>query len=477
MDEILRQKVEADVLGWYERNGETAKKLSKQIWDLAELQFVEYRSSEALIEFLTAAGFTIEKGVAHIPTAFVATYTNGEGPTVGTLGEYDALAGLGCEIADTYRPTGKSGHGCGHNLLGVGGAAACVAAKEAMESLGIHGTVKFFGCPAEEGGNAKVFMVREHVFDGVDGLVSWHPANANVVSLASAMAIMSVRYRFHGRAAHAGVCPHLGRSALDAAILTDVCVNYLREHVPPDVRIQSVISNGGKVPNIVPDEAEIWYYIRAPKRRSLDDVFHRMNKIADGIAMATETTVEKLQGVGACSNGLPNKTLSEMTLANLKRVGGPVFDDEDRAFAEKLNAEVTLEEKRQSMEQMYHITDPAIYSQDLCDTIGDDMMEGVVAPYSGDGSDVAWQTPSVQINTCCQPVGTGNHSWQQVVCSGSAIGQKGMLAASKTIALSLCEALCSPELLKAARAELDAATADYPYVSPLPEGATPEMPD
>lgn len=476
MEKVFNNEaVKAELISWFNENGRRFADISKQIWDFAELQFEEFKSSQLLIKTLESEGFFIERGVAGIPTAFVATYKNGEGPVIGTLGEYDALAGLGCEIADTYRPTGASGHGCGHNLLGTGAAAAAVAARHVMEKFDIHGSVKFFGCPAEEGGSAKVFMVREHVFDNVDAIMSWHPANANIVSEAAAMAIMSVRYQFHGKAAHAGVCPHLGRSALDAAILMDVGVNYLREHVQPDTRIQCVISNGGNVPNVVPDEAEIWYYIRAPKRQDLDSVFRRINLIAEGMAHATETTVQWHVGSGASCNGMPNSVISALLRESLEIMGAPVFDDADRAFAEKLNSSVSVQEKAQSMAQMYQITDPEIYQQDLCQFIQTARMDGVVAPYSGDGSDVAWQAPSAQLNTCCQPVGTGNHSWQQVVCSGSAIGQKGMLAAAKILAFGFLKALSSPELLKKARLELDGHLAEYPYSCPIPPEVKPGM--
>ena len=477
IDEKLEKEIQSEVEDFYDKNAQKYIDISKEIWNYAELQFKEFKSSKLLADTLKDAGFEIEMGVAGIPTAFVATYSNGEGPVVSTYGEYDALKGLGHEIADHKVPTGGSGHGCGHNLLGTGAASAAIAVKEIMDRLGLKGTIKFFGCPAEEGGSAKVFMVREHVFDGVDANISWHPANANVVSLSAAMAIMSVKYRFHGRAAHAGVCPHLGRSALDAAILMDVGANYLREHVPPDVRIQCVITNGGKVPNVVPDEAEIWYYIRAPKRQALDEVFERMNKIAQGMAMATETSVDIVVGAGASSNGMPNKVLSRMTWKNLNKIGGPKFTQEEWEFAKKLNAEVTLSEKKQSMAQMYHIFDYDTYSLDLNETVGQDMMEGVVAPFSGDGSDVAWNVPCCAINTCCQPVGTGNHSWQQCVCAGSSIGHKGMIVAAKTIAMSLLEAMADPELLKAARKELDDQLAEYPYTCPIPADVMPALDD
>ncbi len=468
-----KQAIIASIDRWFAENGGRMAEISKRIWEFAELQFKEKRSSELLMQLLREEGFSIECPVAGMDTAFVATYKNGDGPVVATLGEYDALEGLGCEIADSYRPTGGPGHGCGHNLLGTGAAAAAIAARRAMQELGIEGSVRYYGCPAEEGGSAKVFMVREHLFDGVDAVISWHPANANMVSEARAMAIMSVRYRFTGRAAHAGVCPHLGRSALDAVILMDVAVNYLREHVQPDTRIQCVITNGGKVPNVVPDEAEIWYYIRAPKKQDLDHVFSRMNLIAEGMAHATETAVRWRVGAGASCNGMPNSVISDMLRRNLQLLGGPKFSPEDWEMAKKLNSEVSLQEKAQSMSQMYAINDPEIYKLDLCEYVQTATQRGVVAPYSGDGSDVAWQAPSAQVNTCCQPVGTGNHSWQQVVCSGSSIGQKGMLAAARVMAVSFCEALCDREMLRAARAELDAQLAAYPYSCPIPPEVMP----
>ena len=475
IDETLSKQIEETVYGYVDANKQTYIDLSKEIWDYAELQFKEYRSAKALADKLSSEGFHVEMGVAGIPTAFVAAFSNGEGPVVSTYGEYDALKGLGHEIASVKVPNGKDGHGCGHNLMGAACVAGAVAAKEFLVKTGRKGTVKFFGCPAEEGGSAKVFMVREHVFDGVDANINWHPANANMVSQAAAMAIMSVRYQFHGKASHAGVSPQLGRSALDAAILTDVGANYLREHVPPDVRIQSIITKGGDAPNIVPAKAEIWYYLRAPKRQALDEVFQRMNKIAQGMAMATETTVDIKVGAGATSNGMPNNTLAEMVLKNFLKVGGPKFSEEDYEFAKQLNAETTLGEKRQSCEQMYHITDPEIYSQDLFEFVQTDMMKGAVAPYSGDGCDVAWQIPSAQFNTCCQPNGTGNHSWQQVVCSGSSIGWKGMITAAKVLGLCLCEALCDEELLKKARKELDDKLAEYPYSCPIPADVMPDL--
>lgn len=468
-----KHAAEQTVLDWFAAHSEEMTKLSDTIWQYAEVKFTEHQSSKLLMDVLAQNGFAIEAGVAQMPTAFVATWQNGDGPVVGIIAEYDALPELGYEIADHPVPTGKNGHGCGHNLLGVGSLSAVLAAQAAMQQENIHGTLKYFGCPAEEGGGAKVFMVRDHVFDGLDAIIGWHPANATITTLASPMAIYSVRYVFHGVTSHAAVSPHLGRSALDAAVLMDVAVNYLREHVPTNVRIHSVISNGGVVPNIVPDLAEIWYYVRAPKRADVDAVLARMDKIAQGMALATETTYEKKIGAGASSNGLANKALSQVAQKNLKKIGGPKFTKEEWAFAAELNRETTLQDKLESMQFMYRITDPSLASLDLYEGVGDDMMEGFVAPYSGDTSDVSWQAPYCQYSVACQPVGTGNHSWQQVVCSGMGIGHKGMLVAGKAMALSLLDFVTDPALLARARAELDAQLALYPYTCPIPAGVVP----
>lgn len=462
------------VLGrWFDANEQHAIDISLKIWENPELQYQEYESARLLMDWLAENGFTVERGAAGIPTAFVASYTTGEGPVIGILAEYDALPGLGCKIAGTYQPTGKNGHGCGHNLYGTGSSAAAIATKEAMDAAGIKGTIKLFGCPAEEGGGAKVFMVRDGVFKGLDAVVTWHPANASMCTMASSLAIYSVRYQFHGRAAHAGVTPHLGRSALDAAILMDVGVQYLREHMPVSNRIHSVITNGGIVPNIVPAEAEIWYYLRAPSRADADVLLERVNNIARGMALATDTTVDIVKDPRGCSsNNIASRALSEIAYKNLVRVGGPHFTAEDYAFAKQLNATVTTQEKLENMRFMYNITD-AHAADDLYEGIGKDMLDGLTAPYSGDSGDVSWQVPYCQYSIACQTVGSGNHSWQQVVCSGSHIGQAGMICAAKALAMTSAELMSSPEVIQRARAELDAKLAVYPYTSPIPDGVSP----
>ena len=471
--EEIKKSVDSTITGWVDAHEDRIIGISKQIWDNPELQYQEFESSKLLISWLEENGFTVEKGVANIPTAFVASFTNGDGPHIGILGEYDALPGLGFEIAPVKTPTGKPGHACGHNLYGTGSSSAAIAVKEAMEKHGITGTIKFFGCPAEEGGGAKVFMTRDGVFDGMDAIITWHPANATICTQASSLAIYSVRFRFHGKAAHAGVTPHLGRSALDAAILMDVGVNYLREHMSVSNRIHSVITKGGVMPNIVPDYAEIWYMLRAPVRPEVDSLLERVTNIAKGMALATDTTVEVHKETKGCSsNNIANSVLSEVALKNLKKVGHPRFTKEDWEFAKQLNAEVTDQEKLENMRMMYNITDEHA-TDDLYDGVGDDMLKGLTAPYSGDSGDVSWQMPYCQYSVACQTVGTGNHSWQQCVCAGSHIGQAGMLAAARALACSAAEFMGSPELIEKAWEEHRAKLERYPYTSPLPADATP----
>lgn len=309
------------------------------------------------------------------------------------------------------------------------------------------------------------------MFDGLDAMVTWHPANASMCTMASSLAIYAIKYSFHGRAAHAATTPHLGRSALDAAILMDVGVNYLREHMPNTCRIHSVITNGGVAPNVVPAEAEIFYYLRAPRRNEVDALLERVNAIADGAAMMTGTTVDR-KLVNASSNNIANKVISEIARKNLVKVGGPKFSPEDYAFAAKLNKDVKLQEKLENMRFMYAISDEHC-KDDLYEGIGPSMLEGLTAPYSGDSGDVSWQVPYAQYSIACQTVGTGNHSWQQTVCSGMGIGQKGMLCAAKALSMTATELMQSPEALKEARKELDARLAEYPYVSPIPDGMNP----
>ncbi len=469
----IMSRAESSVKKWYSENEARITALSDKIWNIAEVKFTEFESMATLTEEFKKEGFTVRTGVVDgLPTSFVAEWSNGEGPVIAFVGEYDALPGLGNELCTEKKPTGKNGHGCGHNLLGVGSMSAAISAKCAMEENGIHGTLRYFGCPAEEGGAAKVFMVRDGVFDGIDALVRWHPNSATFVSVSASMAMVSVRYRFHGKTSHAGTAPHLGRSALDAAILMDVGVNYLREHVTSDVRIHSVVTDGGRAPNIVPDYAEIWYYVRAPHMSDVHEIRKRMDKIAQGAALMTETQ-EEIVVVSGSSDTLPNHTLCRRMLKTLKdRVGPPVFTEEDRAFATAINRDVTVSDRVQNM-KMCGVFDPKYSHMDLYEDISENLQEGIVSPYSTDSGDVSWQAPMCQLLATAQSIGSANHSWQQVVCSGNHIGHAGMICAGQTLSLTALDILTDSDLLEEAKKEYQQAIAERPYINPLPKDLKP----
>ena len=469
---LLMNEAEIIISRWFQENSARMIKVSDAIWELAECKFEEFVSMQTLCNQFQEEGFALKFDLVEgLDTAFVAEWSNGPGPTIAFIGEYDALPGLGHEVAATKIPTGKNGHGCGHNLLGVGSMAAAFAAKRAMEELDISGRLRYFGCPAEEGGAAKVYMVRDGVFDGIDAIVRWHPTNASYVSMSPSLTLYSIKYEYFGQTAHAGVNPHLGRSALDAAIMMDLAVNYLREHIPTDVRVHYVMTKGGVAPNIVPDHAEIWYYIRAPKKADVDHVVGRMELIARGMAMATDTKV-KIRVANASSETLPNQVLSNRALKNLLRVGAPRFDNEDEQFAKALNKGLSVQDKARSL-QIYGITDASISENNLHYGISPNMMAGTVTPYSTDSGDVSWQAPMCQMFIACQTIGSANHSWQQVVCSGSSIGHKGMLCAGQAIAMTAVDILTDADLLEAAKEEFLKELKGNPYVSPLDPSSRP----
>ncbi|AEC01717.1 amidohydrolase [Parasphaerochaeta coccoides] len=469
---VLLEKAENLIKKWFSENETRITYLSDTIWNIAEVKFTEFESMKVLVSQFEKEEFLVKTAVIEgLPTSFIAEWKNGEGPVIAFIGEYDALPGLGNEMCTEKKPTGKNGHGCGHNLLGVGSMAAAISASHVMKELGISGTLKYFGCPAEEGGAAKVFMVRDGIFNEIDAIVRWHPNSATFVSVSSSMAMMSIRYRFHGKTSHAGTAPHLGRSALDAAILMDVGANYLREHVITDVRIHSVISDGGRAPNIVPDYAEIWYYIRAPHMADVHTVAARMEKIAKGAALMTETECE-IVVVSGSSDTLPNKVLCKEMLKNLKRMGGPKFTDEDRKFATAINESVSISDRINNLKTC-GVFDSKYQNLDLYEDISENLQEGVVSPYSTDSGDVSWQAPMCQVFTSAQSIGSANHSWQQVVCSGNHIGHAGMICAGETISITAIDILTNPELLKEAKKEFNEEISLRPYVNPLPKNLKP----
>jgi len=356
----------------------------------------------------------------------------------------------------------------------VAGLGAALAVKATLESSAVSGTIRYYGCPAEETLIGKVFMARDGLFDDLDAALTWHPMYANTLWASSSTAVNSFKLSFHGRSAHAAGAPEAGRSALDAVMLTDVGVNYLREHMPSDVRIHCVVTRGGEAPNIVPAYAQSWYYVRAPKRRQLERMYERVLNVARGAALMTETTLE-VELVAACCDLLPNATIGRVMLRHMKELGPPPFDDEDRMFAQEFKAtlppgmlEDTLRAYGRTREE---IGDPLCMA--VLDNVGT-LARGTVQPVSTDVGDVSHITPTAQVTTCCMPLGVPVHTWQTTAATGSEIGFKGMMLAARVLALSVLELLTSPGKLSAAREELDRDTDGRPYESPLPQGLQPQ---
>lgn len=429
-------------LKYLDASFETYDALSHSIWEEPELGYQEYRSVEKLVKHLESNGFSVEKGIAGIPTAFVASFGSGS-PVIGILAEYDALPGQSQAAVPFVRPIveGGPGHGCGHNLLGTGSVAAAVAISKWL-AAGHKGTVKLFGCPAEEGGGGKAYMVREGCFDGIDAMLDWHPDVRNTVNRATGLANVQVRFVFHGRSAHASSGPHNGRSALDAVEAFDYMMNLMREHVPSDSRIHYAITDGGKAPNIVPDRAEVLYYIRNPRRSAVGDIFERALKAAEGAALGTGTMME-YEIMSGNYERLPNDALSEMIFSKLQQVGGVEYDASEMEFARKMMLNSGLAEEK--------IPDL------LCQA------SAVVPPSSGgneawvssDVGNVTWVVPTGSIRVAAfVPAGSG-HCWQQTASAGMTIGTKGLLVAARTFYLTALELYLKPELLKRVREEFE----------------------
>ena len=451
--------------------------IAKEIWDHPQTALEETFASKLLADELEAAGFTIEWGAGQMPTAFVASWGSGK-PIIGLLGEYDALPGLSQELSSEQIPieAGGPGHGCGHNLFGTACLGAALSLKATMETEKIPGTIRFYGCPAEETLVGKTFMARDGVFDDLDAALGWHPGAVNALWAGSSLALNSFKVNFHGRASHAGVAPELGRSALDGALLMDVGVNYLREHVIQEARIHSVITSGGQAPNVVPAYAQIWYFVRAPRRDQVEEIYARMLDIAEGAALMSGTTHD-IDFVTGCHELLSNSEISTIMLEKMQGMESIHFTDQERAFAKELQATFPEGSVQYEFDKVQEGTtlqlDPADMENPLWEEILPHVPDPGVAPGSTEVGDVSQITPTGQMRTCCWPLGTPPHSWQTVASSGSSIGFKGMLFAAKTLALTGLELLTKPDRLAAARAEFEQDRQGKSYVSPLPEGTMP----
>lgn len=423
--------------------------LSDRIWHLAELRFEEYQSCALQAEMLEAHGFTVRKQAGDLPTAFIAEYGNG-GSVIGFLGEYDALPGLSQQSCVAHQEAieeGAPGHGCGHNLLGTGALGAALAVRYCLEENRLPGRVRYYGCPAEEGGGGKVLMAAAGLFNDTDIALTWHPSDANYVQSAPTLATRSVDFHFTGRSAHAAKNPHAGRSALDAVELTNIGVNYLREHVPADARLHYAITDaGGSAPNVVQAKASVIHQIRSPRGGQVDEIYARVCDIARGAALMTGTKLE-IVDEARYLNIIPNTTLESLMHRHFEQIGIPVYDEADHAFARQIRATLSDDEKD---------------SHNIPETRGLDLAEKLppFRPHAGlhsastDVGDVSWMIPTAQFRAAVWAIGTAPHSWQAVAQGKSQLAYKGMLLAAKVMASAAGELLKNPRLIEEAKAEL-----------------------
>lgn len=438
-------------------------RLSDFIWDAAEVRFTEYRSSRALAEAMEREGFTTQWNLAGMETAFRCSWGSGK-PVIGFLAEYDALPNLSqCAGIAEKKPVtpGGNGHGCGHNLLGVGSLIGAIGAKRYLEANHLPGTIVLMGCPAEEGGSGKTFMAREGHFSDLDCALTWHPGNFNMVSTGIWLANSLIRYSFTGRASHAAGAPDLGRSALDALELMNVGIQFLREHVPSAARIHYAITDtGGDAPNVVQATASGLYMIRAPYTHTVTDIAQRLDKIAQGAALMTETKVSS-RFVKAVSNTMPNTVLEQVMYRNLTAIPCPGNDSADQELAVELMRSALPEGERpeKPMEDFVHEYAPS---------------EEPV-PGSTDVGDVSWVCPVAQVWTAAWPVGTPGHSWQSVAGGKSDFAHRAMLYAGQVIAGSAIDLIDDPQLLTKAWEEFRDRTGGRPYQCPIPIEFTPNF--
>lgn len=437
------------ILDFIDGRYEDTAKLARTIWEYAEVGYQETRSSTLLQETLSGEGFTIEAGVASIPTAFVATHGNG-GPVIAILAEFDALPGINQDSIPTRLPIdGKiAGHACGHNLFGAGSVGAAIAIKHWLEETGTPGTIRLIGTPAEEGGSGKVYMVRDGLFDDVDIALHWHAGDRNSAAARTTLANRSAKFRFRGISAHAAGAPEKARSALDGVEAFNHMINLMREHVPQETRIHYVITSGGVAPNVVPDFAEVFYYVRHPDARMVREIWDRLEEAAKGAAQGTGTQVD-WEIIHGNHPLLINETLAKMMDEKLRMIGGVSYTDFEQSFAEEVYASLD----RPSLE---------LGSQEIVQPYKVDLGYG-----STDVGDVSIAVPTVGLSTATWVPGTSAHSWQSTAASGMTIGYKGAQVAAKTLTLAAIELFENAELRDAARDEFDQRRGDDFYYEAL----------
>ena len=430
--------------------------ISDKIWAAEETAFNEHTSAKLLADYAEANGFKVERGVAEMPTAFVATYGSGS-PVIGILGEFDALPGLSQKTVPVKDPLheGEPGHGCGHNLFGTASLGAAVSIKQLIEQGKLKGTIKFFGTPAEEKFFGKLWMIRAGLFNGVDVVMDWHPGAETKAAVQTGLALVDFIVEFNGQAAHASGDPWNGRSASDALELYTTGINYLREHIKPSVRIHYHIQDGGQVVNVVPDYSRLWVRVRDVKREGMNEVYERVKKMAEGAAIMANVDY-KISLVSGIYEVLVNRTGADYVTKNFALLGPMSYTDEEVAFAKKIQEStgkplVGLHTKVEPLEE--------------------------TNPNAGGGStdvgDVSWVVPTIRLSVATAPIGTPWHSWAVVACGGMSIGHKGMLQASKTLAMTMVDLYEDPKKLEAVKAEFTKGKGDHVYKGLIPDGPPP----
>ncbi len=428
-----------------------------KIWNAAEPGYQETQSSALLANVAEAAGMTVRRGVAEIPTAFVAEFGSGK-PVIGILGEYDALPGLSQQAVPEPLPREDDrawGHGCGHHLFGTASLSAAIAVAEQIRAGRLTGTVRFYGCPAEEGGAGKVFMVQAGLFSDCDAVLHWHPSSKNSAGDRSSLARIAVKFQFRGKTAHAAGSPQQGRSALDAVELTAHASELLREHTPEETRIHHVITSGGEAPNVVPAFAEVYYYIRHPEARFLKPLYSRLELCARAGALATETDLQ-IRYEGGIREILPNSALTNVVRKRLMQLNDLQYSEQEQQFAARL---VSYLEEAEPLDTLQKVDD----------------VDGTVGKGSTDVGDISWVVPTTGFSTSCWVPGTPAHSWQAVAAGGTSIGEKGMHLAARTLATSAVDLMRSPEVLQQAAAELRKRTGTIAYESLMQPGQKPPL--
>ena len=455
---------------------------SDEVWGCAETRFDLERSVDILVNILESEGFSVERDVKGIPGSFIATYGSGS-TTVGFLGEYDALSNLSQE-SDVFekRPMsdGGSGHGCGHNALCAGSLAAAVGLKDYIKAEGGSAVVKYFGCPAEESGSGKAFMARAGLFDGLDVALTWHPWTETRIWGTSSLANYQVYFHFKGVSAHAAASPEEGRSALDAAELMSVGVNYLREHIAHEARIHYAYTDaGGTSPNVVQANSSVLYFVRAPKSSQLKPIFERVVDIAKGAALMTGTTVE-VEWDSACSEYIINDTLGRIMHSNMSELGHPKYSADEAAYAKKYT-ETLPESAKQGVKSTIRKYFAPIDAQrvdematkSIQESVYPYMMSEAAMPGSTDVGDASWIAPTVQLLAACYPSGTTAHSWQWVASGKSSILHKGLIYAGKVMAMTALDVINDPTIAARAKDEQGQRLAGERYACAIPEYVTP----